>query len=117
MCKLTFLAVDFDGGVGAYDGEGDSFLESLLTSVLVFVLGVGEFVDLDTVLSDFVENRLLEGGAFIRSQSVGFGDQRNDVHFVVEALHEFDVERLQPDEGGKRQYMRRIGKRKKNRHN
>ena len=97
--KLTFLAVDFDGCVGSDYGERDSFFERLLTSVFVLVFGVGKFVDFDAVLRDFIENGLFKRSAFVRRQSVRFGDQRDNVHFVVKSFHEFNVERLQPGRG------------------
>lgn len=40
----------------------------------------------------------LQSLSLFQSQCVGFGDDRDDVHFVVDGLHELNVQRLQAAE-------------------
>lgn len=44
--------------------------------------------------------------ALFRGQSVRFRDERDDIDFVMESLHELDVQRLQPGGGNRNSTVR-----------
>jgi len=62
---------------------------------LFFVIRIGEFVNLDLVLSNFIENLFLKVRTLIRGHCVSLGQDWDDVDFVMETLHELDIQRLE----------------------
>ena len=51
-----------------------------------FIVG-RKSIDLHSGSVQFLENRLLESLQVILGDRIGFGDDRDDVHFAVQVLH------------------------------
>jgi hypothetical protein len=82
--------------LGADDGERHGVHESagVLGSGLVIFLN-GRLVDLNALGFDNRSDAGLEARQVGRGQGVSFGDNGNEVDTRAEALHDFDIERLQ----------------------
>lgn len=89
------LPVHLDHHVAADHGQRHLLLNLSDQLVVLVVLRVREFIDFDFMLLDLFHDLFLEQLALLGGQGVGFGDKRDDVDFVVESLHELDVQRLQ----------------------
>ena len=98
-------AVDDDVLFGADDRKGDEFLDALGQAallVVVLVAVVGEHAQV--VEGEFVLDALLEGGALVEREGVGFGDDGDDVDDVGEFLEDDDVDWFEAvfgEEGGR----------------
>ena len=91
------LAVPVNDHVRANNSKRNTFLHPpvLLLVILLAVGDLGELVDLDLGPGDLVHDGLLEGGDLLGRHRVRLGQDRDDVHLVVQLLHELDVKRLQ----------------------
>ena len=88
-------AGDLENVGAGHHREGNARLEGLVLGLEVLVLvgiTVGELVDLDVVLLDLSVDLLFQPLDLLRGEAVGFGNDGDKVHFVLEASQELEVD-------------------------
>ena len=96
LTSSNLLAANNDGLFASHNRERDDVLDLGVDSsffVIKFIIVVG--VHLEVVESEFLLDALLESTAFLKCQTVCFGNHWNHVDNIGELLQNDDIDRLQ----------------------